>query len=222
MKYHPPRSEAELLTRAQALSGQTLAEIAAKCAEPVPTTLHQHKGWVGQLIEKALGAQAGCLSEPDFITLGIELKTLPINAAGTVQESTFICSLSLPHTPCDFVHSRVWRKMAKILWVPVECAPALAVGARKVGTALLWSPSAEIFAQLQQDWEELIALVTLGHFDALNAHKGQYLQIRPKAANAKTFVQVIDNEGRRISTVPKGFYVRTCLTQAILAAHFAY
>jgi len=183
-------------------------------------SLHRAKGWIGQLIEKALGASANNLDQPDFNHLGIELKTLPLGALGQPSESTFVCVASIPNMDPDFEHSRVWRKMAKILWVPIENDPDIAVGSRRVGTPLLWSPSTPIKAQLQQDWEELIELITLGHFDALSAHKGQYLQIRPKAANAKTFIQVMDQDGRMIATVPKGFYLRPCFTQLIIQEHF--
>ena len=57
---------------------------------PVPPDLRRDKGWVGQLIEVALGAKAGSKAEQDFAHLGIELKTIPINAQGDPLETTFV------------------------------------------------------------------------------------------------------------------------------------
>jgi DNA mismatch repair protein MutH len=216
----PPETEIQLLQRAHALAGKTIACIAQEWGQDIPLTLDRAKGWVGQLIEKALGAHANNLDQPDFMNLGIELKTLPLTPLGQPRGSTFVCSAMIPNLETDFAHSRVWRKMAKILWIPVETHPAIGIAARRIGTPLLWTAPPLIKAQLQQDWEELIELITLGHFAALSAHKGKYLQIRPKAPNAKTFIQVMDNEGRMISTVPKGFYLRPCFTQLIIQQHF--
>ncbi|MFI4938059.1 MAG: DNA mismatch repair endonuclease MutH [Candidatus Berkiellales bacterium] len=216
----PPTSVEELLARANALAGKTLGELAATWGEESPATLLHAKGWIGQLIEKALGASAFNLDEPDFIHLGIELKTLPITPQGQPSESTYICTASIPNTDREFKQSRVWRKMAKILWIPIESSPESAIASRLIGTALLWSPSPTITKTLQQDWEELTELITLGRYEELSAHKGKYLQIRPKAANAKTFIRVVDHHGETISTVPKGFYVRPMLTQHIIQEYY--
>ena len=77
-----PTSEAELLANANWLAGFRLGEIAEILQIPVPKDLKRDKGWVGQLIETALGANAGSKAEQDFVHLGIELKTIPINVQG--------------------------------------------------------------------------------------------------------------------------------------------
>ena len=43
----------------------------------------------------ALGASAGNKSLPDFESLDIELKTLPVSTEGQVLETTFVCSIDL-------------------------------------------------------------------------------------------------------------------------------
>jgi DNA mismatch repair protein MutH len=221
MNILPPTSEAELLNRAYTLAGKTLGDIAKLNQKHVPLSLIHAKGWIGQLIEKTLGANGSNLDQPDFINLGIELKTLPVTNQGFPCESTFICAASIPCMESKWEDSRVWRKMAKILWVPIESNSEIPLMAQRIGTPILWSPSQKIELQLKQDWEELTELMTLGKFDELSALKGQYLQIRPKAANAKTFIQVIDNQGQQISIVPKGFYIRTLLTRQILEHHYS-
>jgi DNA mismatch repair protein MutH len=220
MKILPPTSEAELLSRANALAGKTLGQLAQHLNQPVPKTLLHAKGWIGQLIESALGATALNVDQPDFMELGIELKTLPISVRGDPCESTYICAASIPNLDIDFAHSRVWRKMAKMLWVPIETSPELAIASRRIGTAILWKPSDEIKNVIKQDWEELTELMTLGYFEELSATKGTYLQIRPKAANSKTFIRVLNHQKEMISIVPKGFYLRPILTQKILKTHY--
>ncbi len=220
MKISPPQTQSELLTRCYQIAGKTLGYIASEMGEKTPLSLNNAKGWIGQLIEKTLGANAVNLDQPDFIDLGIELKTLPITPAGIPCESTYICTVSIPHRELEWKQSRVYRKMAKILWVPIESSADKPIKDARVGTPILWSPCASIETQLRQDWEELTELIALGHFDKLSAHIGQYLQIRPKAANSKTFIQVVDHQGQPLSIVPKGFYLRSLLTKEILKENY--
>ncbi|MCS5712517.1 DNA mismatch repair endonuclease MutH [Candidatus Berkiella aquae] len=220
MLISPPSSEKELLERAFALAGKTLGDLSREWNQTLPDSLVYAKGWIGQLLEKALGAQAGSLDQPDFIDLGIELKTLPITENGHPCESTFLCSVTLPNHERDFYQSRAWHKLARILWIPVLMLPDRSIPQRRIGTPLLWSPSEHLAATLQQDWEEIIELITLGHFDQLDAHKGQYLQIRPKAANSKTLIKVVNHTGETISIVPKGFYLRVELTKTIIHENY--
>jgi len=216
MQITAPLTQDALMERAYSLAGLTIGDLAKKLHKPIPTHLVRSKGFIGQLLELALGADAQQLDQPDFLQLQIELKTLPVDPSGKPRESTFICTASLPMTETDFFSSRVWRKIAQVLWFPILTLPQQPLAQRRIGAPLLWSPDETLTALLKQDWEELTTLLTLGEFEQISAHQGTYLQIRPKAANAKTFIQVIDQHGERISTVPKGFYARTQLTQEII------
>lgn len=55
---------------------------------------------------------------------------------------------------------------------------------------------------------------------AVCARHGEYLQIRPKAANAKALTEAIGARGERILTLPRGFYLKKNFTSALLARHF--
>src|SRR5262249_39636744 len=90
-----PETQAELFARARALAGMTLGAIAEDHGVVAPSELLRAKGWAGQLLERALGASAASRAEPDFQRLGIELKTLPIDARGRPRESTFVCTIAL-------------------------------------------------------------------------------------------------------------------------------
>jgi len=217
----PPQSETELMARAFALAGKSLQDIAASCHETVPLHLTHAKGWAGQLLERVLGANACNLSQPDFMNLKIELKTIPVSPLGKVRESTYICTAPIPNSESQWEHSRVWRKMAKMLIIPIESDKSKPLFSQRIGAPILWSPPRPIEMQLRQDWEELTELIMLGHFELLSAHQGKYLQIRPKAPNAKTFVKVVNSQGQTISIVPKGFYLRSILTQKIIEENYS-
>lgn len=217
----PPRSEAELLVNAERIAGMTLGELAACMDQKVPDSLQNAKGWVGQLIEQSLGATASSLPEPDFQHIGVELKTLPVNRHGLPQESTYVCTVPLlDHTGLLWEASWVRQKLARVLWVPVEADASLAIAARRIGTALLWSPSNEQEAVLKRDWEELMDMIVTGQLAQISAHHGTWLQIRPKAANARALCTTFDEQGVPAETLPRGFYLRPGFTRTLLEQHY--
>ncbi len=218
-----PSSPTTLLKRAERLAGQSLQQLADRYRLPLPVDNKKAKGWIGQLLEHCLGATAGSLAEPDFPQLGIELKTLPVNAKGVPQESTYISVVPLLELhQMTWRSSNVYKKLAKVLWVPIQSDPALAFAARKIGTPLLWSPTTEQEQALQADWEELSELICLGQLEAITAHHGRYLQIRPKGANAKSLCWAIGPDGEKIQTLPRGFYLRASFTAQLLKAYYLF
>ena len=54
-----PQTEQALLEKAQSIAGLTFGELADELNIPVPPDLKRDKGWVGMLLETALGATAG-------------------------------------------------------------------------------------------------------------------------------------------------------------------
>lgn len=219
----PPTTEPELLQRAQRIAGLTLAQLAHQQGIEIPADLRRHKGWVGQLIELALGASAASLAEPDFQQIGVELKSIPIDRAGRPRESTYVCTVPLAAEALAQRWESCWvrRKLARVLWIPVEADSAIALGARRIGSPLLWSPSPEEEAVLRSDWEELMEMICLGELDAISARLGTALQIRPKAASAAVRGWGIAADGSMTRTNPRGFYLRTRFTAALLQRHYA-
>ena len=213
----PPSTEQELLERAENIAGKTLRQLATMHDVPVPEKLTQSKGWVGELIETCLGASAGPLPEPDFQDIGIELKTLPLNKNKLPKESTFICVVSLAAKGSEkWETSLVRKKLSRVLWVPVEADKSIPVGERRIGSAILWSPDRKEEKILRQDWEELTELIALGNLKLITSQHGKYLQIRPKAANAKALRNSHDEHGENILTLPRGFYLRSSFTSRLL------
>ncbi len=216
----PPRDHAELLQRARRLAGLSLGDLARELGEPVPADFRRHKGWVGQLVERALGATAASQAAPDFEAIGVELKTLPVDARGLPRESTYVCTVPLETVGEDWEHSWLRRKLACVLWLPVQAEKSIAVAERRIGSALLWSPSAEEEALLRRDWEELTERILLGELEQISARHGEVLQIRPKAADSRALRHAVGPDGERILTNPRGYYLRAAFTAAILRRHF--
>ncbi|WP_092995455.1 DNA mismatch repair endonuclease MutH [Thiohalomonas denitrificans] len=217
----PPVSEAELMERCRVVAGRSLGQLAMQTGIQVPHDLRRAKGWVGQLVEAVLGADAASLAEPDFRAIGVEMKTLPLDTDGRPRESTYVCTVPLEQGISDsWTTSWARRKLARVLWVPVEADRELPVAERRLGTPFLWSPDPHQEEILRTDWEELMEMVCLGQLGSITARFGRALQIRPKAANARIMAAAIGPEGERILTNPRGFYLRSSFTLAILQQQF--
>ncbi|WP_380183988.1 DNA mismatch repair endonuclease MutH [Kalamiella sp. sgz302252] len=217
----PPENEAVLLERARRLAGFTLGELAQEADLAIPPDLRRDKGWVGMLLERYLGANAGSKPEQDFAEIGVELKTIPIDAQGRPLETTFVCVAPLTgNSGLVWESSHVRHKLARVLWVPVEGERAIPLADRRVGAPLLWSPDQQEEELLRRDWEELMDMIVLGQVERITARHGDVLQIRPKAANSKALTEGIGENGQPIMTLPRGFYLKKTFTAPLLARHF--
>ncbi len=212
----PPLSEKELLESASEIAGKTLQQIANQQGLATPDNQLHHKGWAGQLLELSLGATASSRPEPDFQHIGIELKTLPLNRSGSPKESTFVCAINLSRIESHWEVSLVKHKLSRVLWIPIEADPEIPLAARRIGSPILWSPDEKQESSLKRDWQELMDMIVMGELEQITAHQGQYLQVRPKAANTRALTKGTDSKGEEILTLPRGFYLRTSLTNQIL------
>lgn len=217
-KKNQMKTEACLLARCQHIEGLTFAQLASALEWQIPDNPLQRKGFAGQMIEQALGTTAGNQSAPDFYELGIELKTIPLNHLGKPAESTFITTISLLT-----VHQETWEtshcfsKLKRVLWIPIEGDNNIPFPSRRIGSAILWSPSIEEERVLKEDWLELTLMIGTGKLSAIDATMGEYLQVRPKGANAKSLCYGFDEEGNTIQTLPRGFYLRSRFTAGVIA-----
>jgi len=212
-----PSTEQELLARAKALAQRSLGSIARELGWPVPVDFRREKGWVGKLVEAILGAPMNSAPEPDFLHLGIELKTLPLSSSGQPKESTFVCVASLTgQTGVQWADSLVRKKLQSVLWVPYQAESAIAPADRCIGSPFLWRPTASFEQILREDWEAAMDKIALGELDTLSAEEGKYLQVRPKAAHARSQCWGFNEWGEKVRTLPRGFYLRSLATKLIL------
>ena len=210
----PPRDLPELLTRAYALQHCALEELEARYGFCRGDDPRRSKGTVGALLERALGASQGSLPGPDFPLLGVELKTIPLDAMGRARESTFVCRLALRAAEHeDFESSALLHKLRQVLWMPGVVAKD---GARRVGRAFLWRPTPEQLSVLRADYDDLVGMIAIGKIEGLSARVGRCLQVRPKAAHGGIRTHAFNEEGEPIWTIPRGFYLRARFTTSLL------
>lgn len=218
----PPSSPERLLARCHALAGLSLGELAEMAGITVPANLQRHKGWPGMLIEKWLGASAGSKPQQDFPELGIELKTIPIDAHFAPLETTYVCYAPLLMLPgVSWETSNVRNKLQQVLWLPIEGDRAIPLPERRIATGFYWRPNQHQNTLLRNDWEELVEQIATGHVEAITSRQGEALHIRPKAANGKALTDALGPEGQRIKTRPRGFYLRKSFTHQIIYDAFS-
>lgn len=206
-----------LQQRINAIGDHTIGSLAQILGLTVPHDLHHHKGWLGNMLELALGADAGCKSQPDFTSLGIELKTIPVTAQGKPLESTYVCTVPLHqlHT-LTYENSAVCAKLSHVLWVPILTHPHSPIANRPILKPKLWQPNPEQYQTLRTDFDELMDLIAMGHLSSITASMGSALHIRPKAAHAQVLTHTISGEGESDLTLPRGFYLRPQFTAEII------
>ncbi|WP_395496519.1 DNA mismatch repair endonuclease MutH [Arsenophonus endosymbiont of Lipoptena cervi] len=216
-----PENEEKLLNNAKNLAGYTIKELANNIDISMPNNLKCNKGWIGKLLEYYLGASGGNTAKQDFAHIGIELKTIPINYYGKPLETTFICVVPLINNiGITWISSYLRYKLSRILWIPIEGEQRIPLAKRRIASPILWSPSKIQEQWLKQDWEELMDMIVLGNIEDITSRHGQFLQIRPKAANSKSLTKGIGRKGQQIMTLPRGFYLKKNFTDIIISHHF--
>jgi DNA mismatch repair protein MutH len=219
-----PQSLRELEVRAEALAGHTVSEVAKALGVSVPAESRRAKGFVGALAEAALGADPKAGDGPDFPSLAVELKTIPVSPDMKPRESTFCCAISMESADREeWESSRLWRRLQRVLWVPVVFAsgpranrrrPAIELATGRFGKPRLWRPSPSEVAILRADWEDLMGAVGSGK--PPSAYAGLALQLRPKAKSSRVTTLAAGADGPR-RALPLGFYLRARFTARILA-----
>jgi DNA mismatch repair protein MutH len=203
-----PETLEELMTRAQALAGKRVSDLAEAAGFAIDGEAVATKGKVGTLLERVLGA-TGQGAEVDFPGIGVEMKTVPLEA-GKVVESTFVCALQLMDADrAEWASSWVRRKLARVLWVPVHERD-------QIGNVVLWSPTEAQDHALKDDFDEIVGRIAIGDIEDLSAHVGRWLQLRPKAATGSVRTAAPGRDGDIVATVPRGFYLRAFFVAAVL------
>jgi len=214
-----PETLAALLAHARALVGAELGEIADSLGLPVPHGQVRTKGWPGQILERELGVEAGGVRGPDFAALGIELKTVPVDADLTPRESTAVCQIDPIAIAADsWETSYVREKLRHVLFVALEVPPDDdSVGARRVAAVRLWSPDAGEERALRADFELFVrGYFRRGRTDEITGHLGEVMQVRPKGKNARDLRDGYDADGKPTRVGKCGFYLRPAFVAAIL------
>jgi len=214
--HDPPRDIDALLERARRLVGIEVGAIASALGVADDGDAVRTKGTPGALLERSLGA-TGTGAQQDFPELGVELKTIPVDERGVPLESTYVCTLSLADADAqEWASSWVRAKLARVLFVPLVAPGDVPWRERRVAEAVLWSPTPAQEDVLRSDFDDVVGLIGIGRIEDLTAHRGRWLQVRPKARHGRVRTVAWGSDNEAIATVPRGFYLRTRFTGAIL------
>jgi DNA mismatch repair protein MutH len=198
------------------LAGRTLADLAAEHGLAFAgRSGARTKGKTGQLIERLLGATGGSAAVRDFPELGVELKTIPVSAELRPRESTYVCTIALADADrAEWDTSWVRAKLSHVLWVPIVMAEESEDAT--IGEPVFWKPTEEQLRVLAADFEEIMGAIAIGGIERLTARTGRWLQVRPKGATSRDRTWSVAAEESWVETVPRGFYLRSTLTGALL------
>lgn len=209
----PPRNLEELRRRAADLAGREVRQLVEAFVSDAVIPSVRTKGKLGQLVERALGASGGSAQAPDFPELGVELKTLPLDARGRPRESTFVSSFSLADAEhASWETSPVYHKLRHVLFVPVRTEDR----EPRFAAPVFFQPTEAQDAIMRADFDDIIGMVAIGQVEDLSAHLGRWLQARPKAAHSRIRTRAYGSDGP-LYALPRGFYLRARVTAAILS-----
>lgn len=211
-------SERTLLMFAQGLCGYSVKEVSEALSEPIPKYLKKNKGFIGILLEKILGSNTtnnkSCV---DFPSLGIELKSIPINELGYPLEDTCICTVPLTqNTGLMWENSYLYQKIKKILWIAVQGSKKILLQDRLFKKAFIWSPSKYETKIVKSDWEILMDKIVLGEFKKISSTDSNVLYIKNKHRNKFSRIKFTDELGNLQLIKPKAFYFKKRFTKILL------
>lgn len=202
-----PKTIEQAIQRANNITGMTIAELAKALQIPLPHNPKSAKGFIGQLVEIALGASAGSNPIQDFPSINLELKTIPIKFNGSPAETTHICVAHLNNLcGLSFENSNVYNKIKQVLWVPVEGEKDIPIGERHIGQSFLWKMNDEEFKLLKTDFEEILEYIIHNDKENIPASIGEYMQLRP--------ISKVDDKKQY------GFYLRKNFTSMLIQKYF--
>jgi DNA mismatch repair protein MutH len=184
---------------------------------PVPVGKVRTKGWSGQVIERELGADGR--HGPDFASLGVELKSVPVTSALVPLESTAVCHIDpVAIAGESWDTSYVRTKLARVLFVALAAPEdARSVGERQVARVRFWTPSETEEAALRKDFELFVRnYFRPGRAAEITGHLGEVLQVRPKARNASDLRDAYGPDGTPIKLGKCGFYLRPGFVRELL------
>ncbi|XBC40781.1 MAG: DNA mismatch repair endonuclease MutH [Buchnera aphidicola (Nurudea yanoniella)] len=211
-----------LLINARGLFGYNIQELASSVLKFVPICLKYDKGYIGKLIEYILGSSIKNKVNVDFPKLNIELKTIPICIKSRKPiENTFICHVPLIKNTCLlWEDSYIYKKIKKILWVPIYCCSKISISDRIIGRSFIWTPNKFEKNLLKNDWEKFMDLIILGKIKNIKSNHGDVLQIKKKSKNKNSLTKYINEKGELSFTSPRAFYFKKKFTFSITNKYF--
>jgi DNA mismatch repair protein MutH len=178
-------TEDDLLKRAGQLKGKTISEIF------YGEINEKNKGNIGNIIEShGFGIKNNSDARPDFETLGIELKVLPLKRLGdkslTVKERTKVCLINYKKLIAEnWSGSHARHKLNRILFVFYEYDRKAPMNS-KILNHLLYKLEMNEEPLIRSDWERTKKLVDDGFAHTLSESQNRILAASRSGAGKLT------------------------------------
>lgn len=210
------QTKEQVLEKAETILQKSLREVISnQDIETIETQIGEYgmkrKGFLGDITEKYFfDINPGNISEPDFTTVGIELKTTPLKNSSnklvskerlvfsminydTIVNETWVRSSFLKKNKSILLMFYLWMENQSILDYKFKFIHLL---------NLLEDISAEDVFQIQKDWEYIVSKIKRGEAHLLSEGDTYYLGACTKAANSRV---VRDQPMNRTPAKPRAF-----------------
>lgn len=149
------------------------------------------------------------------------VRTLPLDDRGRVREPTKICRIdfdALVATP--FPGSECRQLLERILFVPIEKPSVDDPSYWHLHEAFGWTPSSDVWAVLEGDYERIRDLARRGRADDLSSSvasgHGEFLIPKTAGRDSRDVREYVDAQGHRASARVRGFYLRNSFTATLV------
>jgi DNA mismatch repair protein MutH len=183
------KNKESIISYAKNLEGKSISE---KFKVGEPNQKYEAKGYFGQLVERIyFGIENNSRPEPDFLDVGMELKTSPLKMNGKnrflSKERLVLGIINYPDLPNqEFESSDFWRKNSSLLLIfylyEKEKIPFDFI-IKIVGE---WGFASDDFEIIKKDWLHIKNMVNEGRAHELSEGQTYYLGACTKGANSKS------------------------------------
>lgn len=176
--------ESLLMKRANSIVGKRLVDLEKEIERLDGVSRVLTKAGAGYVIERYFGIRANSEDEPDFPSLGIELKSVPLrekNGFLTVKEPLSLNMLNyIKEYKCENINqSSLYRKNRRTLFVSYLYSGEKRSQYR-VMHAFLWIMNDAVLGELRPDFERIIQKIRAGKATDLHQKFDRYLTTCPK------------------------------------------
>ena len=216
LSYNAPKTESELISRSDLLTGNKLIEIYKFFGMFFQKKHKSSDGYLGKIMEMYLGASAGNLPIPDFPDLGIELKILPLNRSMLPKKNIKICSTSF----FPFKKNTLWEKsilrskLKKILWIPFQSDTSIPFNKRKIYQPFIFKLK-KYEKVIKQDYENIMEFIFLGKVYKYSSSLGKYLILGNVSSNKK-LTSFFNLDGHLVKSNYIGFYLNKAFIKKMM------
>ncbi|MEO8784937.1 MAG: MutH/Sau3AI family endonuclease [Candidatus Saccharimonadales bacterium] len=194
----------KLMKRAKWLEGKTLIQAVKEINQSDGDTRVSTKAGVGYAIEEGFfGIKKNSTAGADIAHLGVEIKTCPLKYSAdrtklSVKEplSLNIINYTKEVNKRTLLESSLYAKNKKVLFVFYIHDDTVERSQYVIKYVFLWEMDAQVIAELEPDYEKIIASILDGKAHEIHQYQHEYLTLCPK--HSGTFNDPLDRKSKTV------------------------